>query len=74
MFIKVQTAESKTKHLEQKIEDLIDRHRNDQEFWMKEKGELLRRLGSMRNVHNRDTRRTEDILTGVSIPGLPIFA
>ena len=68
MFIKIQTAESKTKHLEQKIDDLIERHRNDQEFWMKEKGELLRRLGSMRNVHNRDTRRTEDILTGVSRP------
>ena len=67
MFIKIQTAESKTKHLEQKIEDLIERHRNDQEFWMKEKGELLRRLGSMRNVHNRDTRRTEDILTGVRV-------
>lgn len=49
------------------MEELKEKQRKEQEFWMKEKGDLLRRLAEMRKLHLRDVRRIDDVLAAVII-------
>jgi len=51
--------------MERQIEELKDKQKKEQGVWMREKGDLLRRLAEMRKIHVRDRRRIEDVLGAV---------
>lgn len=51
--------------MEREIEELKERQKNEQDSWMREKGDLLRKLAEMRKLHIRDRRRIEDVLAAV---------
>ncbi|KAL3891792.1 hypothetical protein ACJMK2_004039 [Sinanodonta woodiana] len=60
-----QTNESTIKHLTATIEEIKDEHKKEQDSWMKEKAELLRRLAEIRRVYSRERHNVEDVLTGL---------
>ncbi|KAK3610093.1 hypothetical protein CHS0354_032188 [Potamilus streckersoni] len=60
-----QTNESTIKHLTATIEEMKDKHKKEQDSWMKEKAELLRRLAEIRRAYSRERRNVENVLTGL---------
>ncbi|XP_045180255.2 golgin subfamily B member 1-like [Mercenaria mercenaria] len=65
MALEVNTSETKLKHVEKQIEELKEKQKKEQDFWMKEKGDLLRRLAEMRKLHLRDVHRIDDVLAAL---------
>ncbi|XP_069106390.1 uncharacterized protein [Argopecten irradians] len=52
--------------LERRVEEVGDRAAKEQESSVKDRADLVRRLGEMRKQHKRDQRRVEDVLTGLT--------
>lgn len=63
----LRTEGTRTKHVERQIEELREKHQQENDFWVKEKGDLLRRLAEMRKLHLRDVRRIDDVLAAVCV-------
>ncbi|XP_060067410.1 uncharacterized protein LOC132547643 isoform X2 [Ylistrum balloti] len=52
--------------LERRVEEVGERAAKEQEASVKDRADLVRRLGEMRKQHKRDQRRVEDVLTGLT--------
>ncbi|XP_033727449.1 myosin-16-like isoform X2 [Pecten maximus] len=52
--------------LERRVKEVGERADKEQEASVKDRADLVRRLGEMRKQHKRDQRRVEDVLTGLT--------
>ncbi|XP_021343412.1 golgin subfamily A member 4-like isoform X3 [Mizuhopecten yessoensis] len=52
--------------LDRILKEVGERASKEQEMSVKERADLVRRLGEMRKQHKRDQRRVEDVLTGLT--------
>ncbi|XP_052250522.1 myosin-11-like isoform X2 [Dreissena polymorpha] len=65
MSLELRTEGTRVKHVERQMEDMREKHQQENDFWVKEKGDLLRRLAEMRKLHVRDVRRIDDVLAAL---------
>lgn len=65
--IQVDERDSIITSLEHRIKDIEARALKDHESSVRDRADLVRRLGELRKQHKRDQRKLEDVLSGVCV-------